>query len=72
MLDPRNIYVALEYSIKLNDVFGSIGQLTGSLSKKRNVRALKYQRYTVLEGMSTTKDVKEILLVLCEYFSNIN
>ena len=64
--------VALEYSIKLNDAFGSIGQFTGSLSKKRDARALKYQKYTALEGMATTKDVKEILLVLREYFSDIN
>ena len=64
--------IALEFSIKLNDAFGSIGQYTGSFSKKKDARALKYQKYTALEGMATTKDVKEIVLVLCEYFSSRN
>ena len=49
--------VALEYSIKLNDAFGSIGQFTGSLSKKRDTKALKYQKYTALEGIATTKNL---------------
>jgi len=63
--------VALKFSIKLNDAFGSIGQYTGSFSKKKAARALKYQKYTALEGLATTQDVKEIVLVLREYFSDI-
>ena len=64
--------VALEYSIKLNGAFGSIGQLTGSISKKKDARALKYQKYTALEGLATTQDVKEIVLILRDYFSSKN
>jgi len=64
--------IALEFSIKLNYAFGSIGQYTGSFNKKKDARALKSQKYTALEGMATTKDVKEIVLVLREYFSSRN
>ena len=64
--------IALEYFIKLNDAFSSFGQFTGSLSKNRNARALKHQKYTALEGMATTTDVEVMLIVLHEYFSDIN
>ena len=64
--------IALEFSIKLNDAFGSIGQITGSLSKKKDARALKYQKYTAPKRKATTKDVKEIVLILREYFSSKN
>jgi len=60
--------IALEFPIKLNDAFGSIGQYTGSFSKKKVTRALKYQKYTALEGLAirtTTKiDKRSVRFVL--------
>ena len=63
--------VALEYSIKLNDAFGSIGQITGIIRKKKGstTRQLEYQNYTDLIEKTTQNDVIMILEVLREYFS---
>lgn len=58
--------VDLKRSIKLNDAFGSIGQITGIIRRMKGTKArqLKYQNYTDLIDKATQIDVKEIIEVL--------
>ena len=58
-----------DFSTTLNDVFGSIGQITGIISNTDSTQQAKYENFTVLIAKAEKRDVICILEVLQEYYA---